>query len=155
MSRPSSPSDLTRRTALGVAAASATALGLAACAGSGDDASSTTPESRTPPAGGSSSPGGAPLVALADVPVAGAVSATASDGRPLIIAQPTEGTVVGFSAICTHMACTVAPAGKELSCPCHASAYDAATGKNLFGPAPHPLDPFAVHLDGDQVLPGA
>jgi nitrite reductase/ring-hydroxylating ferredoxin subunit len=149
MSRPSTTPDcqLTRRTAIAVAAGSATALGLAACGGSGTASGSSSRPA--PPA-----PGG-PLVALADVPVGGAVSATSADGKPLIIAQPTKGTVVGFSAICTHMGCTVAPAGKELDCPCHGSVYDAATGKNISGPAPRPLAPFAVHVQGDQVLPGA
>jgi nitrite reductase/ring-hydroxylating ferredoxin subunit len=149
MSRPSTTPDrqLTRRTAIAVAAGSATALGLAACGGSGTASGSSSRPA--PPA-----PGG-PLVALADVPVGGAVSATSADGKPLIIAQPTKGTVVGFSAICTHMGCTVAPAGKELDCPCHGSVYDAATGKNISGPAPRPLAPFAVHVEGDQVLPGA
>jgi cytochrome b6-f complex iron-sulfur subunit len=160
MSRASSAAEhvLTRRTALAVAAGSATALGLAACGDSGDDASSAGPDDQAPATGGSASTapsGGAPLASLADVPVGGSVSATSADGKPLIIARPTEGTVVGFSAICTHMACTVAPAGKELNCPCHASVYEAATGKNLSGPAPRPLTPFAVHVDGDQVLPGA
>jgi nitrite reductase/ring-hydroxylating ferredoxin subunit len=149
MSRPSKTPDpqLTRRTAIAVAAGSATALGLAACGGSGTASGSSSRPA--PPA-----PGG-PLVAVADVPVGGAVSATSADGKPLIIAQPTKGTVVGFSAICTHMGCTVAPAGKELDCPCHGSVYDAATGKNISGPAPRPLAPFAVHVQGDQVLPGA
>jgi nitrite reductase/ring-hydroxylating ferredoxin subunit len=143
---------LSRRTALMLAAGSATA-GLAACGGSGGAGS--------PSGGGASAGGGAgagaggPLAALKDVPVGGAVSATSPDGKPVIIAQPTEGTVVGFSAICTHMGCTVAPAGTQLDCPCHGSVYDAATGKNLSGPAPRPLAPFPVHLDGEQVLPGA
>jgi cytochrome b6-f complex iron-sulfur subunit len=148
MSRPSTAADLllTRRTALAVAAGSATALGLAACGGSSTTAGSSA--STAPSAGGA-------LANLADVPVGGAVSATSPDGKPLIIAQPTKGSVVGFSAICTHMGCTVAPAGKELDCPCHGSVYEAATGKNVSGPAPRPLAPFAVHLDGDLVLPGA
>lgn len=144
---------LTRRAALTVAAGSATALGLAACGG---------PASGSPGAGdqaptGSSGGGGParPLVALADVPVGGAVSATSPDGRPIIVAQPTAGTAVGFSAICTHMGCTVTPAGKQLDCPCHGSVFDAATGKNLSGPAPRPLPPYTVHVSNGQVLSGA
>jgi cytochrome b6-f complex iron-sulfur subunit len=134
-----------RRAALTLAAGSATVLGLAACGGSGGDGS---------PSGGGASGAGGVLAVLTDVPVGGAVSATSPDGKPIIVAQPTKGTVVGFSAICTHMGCTVAPAGTQLDCPCHGSVYDAATGKNLSGPAPRPLAPFPVHLDGEQVLPG-
>jgi Rieske Fe-S protein len=155
MNPASIPADLrpSRRTALTLAAGSATALGLAACGGS-DGAGSTRGGGASAGSGARAGTGRA-LVALAEVPVGGAVSATSPDGKPVIIAQPTQGTVVGFSAICTHMGCTVAPAGKQLDCPCHGSVYDAATGKNLSGPAPRPLEPFPVHLDGEQVLPGA
>jgi Rieske Fe-S protein len=157
MTRPTLPAGLamSRRAALTVAAGSVTALGLAACgepAGSSGTASGNGP---APASGGQSAGPGGRLVALADVPVGGAVSATSPAGKPLIISQPTKGTVAGFSAICTHMGCTVAPAGKELDCPCHGSVYDAATGTNLSGPAPRPLAPFPVHVDAGQVLPGA
>ena len=70
----------------------------------------------------------------------------------MIIAQPEAGTVVGFSAICTHMGCTVAPDGAQLTCPCHGSVFDAATGANVSGPASRPLDAFSVKVDGDQVV---
>ncbi len=62
---------------------------------------------------------------------------------------------MAFSAICTHMGRTVAPAGKQLQCPCHGSVYDAATGKNLSGPAPRPLSPVSVHVAGGEVVAGA
>lgn len=133
---------LSRRSVLIGTAAVAGVGVLAACSPSGGSPSDTT----TP--GGST--GG--LVALGDVPVGGAVSATDAAGDPVIIAQPEAGTVVGFSAICTHMGCTVAPDGAELKCPCHGSVYDAATGANVSGPAPRPLDAFNVKVDGDQVV---
>ncbi|HEY5031901.1 MAG TPA: Rieske 2Fe-2S domain-containing protein [Actinomycetes bacterium] len=50
------------------------------------------------------------LIKLASVPLGGSASAT-SGGRPAVVSQPTSGNVVAFSAICTHMGCTVAPAG--------------------------------------------
>jgi len=134
---------LSRRSVLIGTAAVAGVGVLAACSPSGGSPSGTTP-----PPGGST--GG--LVALADVPVGGAVSATDAAGDPVIIAQPEAGTVVGFSAICTHMGCTVAPDGAQLKCPCHGSVYDAATGANVSGPAPRPLNAFNVKVDGDQVV---
>jgi cytochrome b6-f complex iron-sulfur subunit len=106
--------------------------------------------------GGSSSSGGGgasgPIVALADVPVGGAVAAKDGSGAPIVVAQPTAGKAVAFSAICTHMGCQVAPAGKRLDCPCHGSQYDAATGAVLRGPAPRPLPPVAVKVENGQVV---
>lgn len=142
-----------------LAAGAATAVGVVALASCGGSSTSSTASG-----GGGSSPspagtptaaaGSKPLAKLADVPVGGAASATAPDGKPMIVSQPEAGKVVGFSAICTHQGCTVKPAGNRLNCPCHGSVYDAATGKNLSGPAPLPLPPIAVHVSGGEVLPG-
>ena len=88
------------------------------------------------------------------MPVGGAVSATSSDGKPVIVARPAAGTVVAFSAICTHQGCTVAPQGKILQCPCHGSTYDLATGKNTGGPAPSPLSRISVKVEAGQVVEG-
>jgi cytochrome b6-f complex iron-sulfur subunit len=121
----------------GVAAGASVLVG---CSGSGTSA------------GGGGSSG--PLVAVSDVPVGGAVAAKDASG-PIIVAQPTAGKVVAFSAICTHMGCQVAPAGAQLNCPCHGSQYNALTGAVLRGPAPKPLPPVAVHVENGQVLPGS
>lgn len=91
------------------------------------------------------------LAAVADIPVGGAVSATTFDGDPILITQPEKGTIVAFSAICTHQGCTVVPNGKQLRCPCHGSVYS-ETGENVSGPAPRPLDPFEVQVKDGQVV---
>jgi len=91
-------------------------------------------------------------VRLADVPVGGAVAAKAADGSTVIVAQPKAGEAVAFRAKCTHMGCTVAPAGARLKCPCHGSVYDALTGKNIAGPAPRPLPPISVTVTGGEVV---
>ena len=135
---------LTRRRVL-VTGAGVT--GLAALAACGGDATS----------GGGGTPGGGAggdgvLAEAGDVPVGGAVSAKDADGKPVIVAQPEEGTFVGFSAICTHKGCTVAPKGPGLACPCHGSTFDAATGDNTGGPAPAPLAQFAVSVKDGKVL---
>ncbi|MCU1433146.1 MAG: Rieske (2Fe-2S) iron-sulfur domain protein [Actinotalea sp.] len=129
-----------------LAGAAAVGVGvLAACSPRG-----TEQDDAADPAGASGTAGG--LVALADVPVGGAVSATTAAGDDIIVAQPQEGTVVAFSAICTHMGCTVAPDGAELVCPCHGSVYEAATGANVSGPAPEPLPSVSVEVRDGQVV---
>jgi len=68
------------------------------------------------------------------------------------VAQPTAGTVVAFSAVCTHLGCTVTPKGKELDCPCHGSVYDAFTGQVITGPASRPLPSIPVAVRSGQVV---
>ncbi len=80
------------------------------------------------------------------------MSAKDSAGKPVIVAQPSKGEVVAFSAVCTHMGCTVAPQGKILKCPCHGSTYDLATGENTGGPAPRPLTAIRVTVSGGEVV---
>ncbi|MCC9310550.1 Rieske 2Fe-2S domain-containing protein [Kitasatospora sp. RB6PN24] len=92
-------------------------------------------------------------VAAADVPVGG--SATVTDpatGDAVYIVQPKAGRYTGLSSICTHAGCTVdPPKGGQLSCPCHGSRFDAATGAVLTGPAVKPLPRYAVSKDGDRL----
>ncbi len=141
---------LPRRPVLLTGLAAAATATLAACSSSGPKAS--TASSAAPAAPSTGGGGGGALVELSAVPVGGSVSAT-DGGHPIIVAQPTKGAVVAFSAICTHMGCTVAPSGKQLVCPCHGSVYDAFTGKNLTGPAPSPLPAVPVKVAGGKVLP--
>jgi len=124
------------------------ALGVSVLAACGGDSGS----SGTSASAGSSAGGGGALAKVADVPVGGAVSATGSDGKPVIVSQPTKGEVVAFSAICTHQGCTVAPADTILKCPCHGSTYDLATGDNTGGPAPRPLTEIPVKVEGGKVV---
>jgi cytochrome b6-f complex iron-sulfur subunit len=144
-----------RQVLAGASAVTGSGLLLAACGSSGKKAAATTAPAA---AGSTSSPeraaAAAPavLATLASIPVGGAVSATGKDNAKLLVCQPTKGKVVAFSAICTHMGCTVAPADKSLNCPCHGSKYDVATGKVTAGPAPRPLPPVDVSLDGGNVV---
>ena len=134
-----------------ILAGAGTAAGLAALTACG---SSSTPTANAPSSAGqpSSAAGGGPLVKLSDVPVGGAVSAKDAQGRSVIVSQPKAGEVVAFSAICTHMGCTVAPADGIIQCPCHGSTYDLATGKNTGGPAPRPLSRIDVKVTGGDVV---
>jgi Rieske Fe-S protein len=153
---------LSRRRVLAAGAGTAVGASLLAACGGGDGGTSGTAGSSSGSSGGSSpgasagagsgSGGGAPLAKVADVPVGGAVAATGPDGKPVIVAQPSAGKLVAFSAICTHAGCTVAPAGKILQCPCHGSTYDLATGANTGGPAPRPLTEITVKVKAGEVV---
>ena len=62
------------------------------------------------------------------------------------------GDVRAFSAVCTHLACTVQyrPDFQHIWCACHNGHYD-LQGKNIAGPPPRPLDAYKVDIAGDEV----
>jgi Rieske Fe-S protein len=133
------PTSLTRRAVIslgGVTVLGASALALTACSPGGASGE-----------GGSSGP---VSVKLSSIPVGGSTSAMMGD-NPIVLAQPTDGEVVAFSAICTHQGCTVQPAGKEYDCPCHGSRFNADTGAVIQGPAPLPLKKLKATVSGDKV----
>ena len=153
---------LARRTVL--AGAGFTCAGLLAGCGGGDEtASGSTPGTApsaaaggsaaiTPGAAASSAPGpsGQPLVALADVPVGGAVVVDAPSGG-VVISQPEAGTVVAYSAKCTHQGTKVVVDGGDLVCPSHGSRFT-LEGEATKGPATTPLAKIDVSIIGDQVV---
>jgi cytochrome b6-f complex iron-sulfur subunit len=141
---------ITRRTALAAGAAGVGVVALGACGSDDSPPAAKEPEASTPAT--QAPAGAAPIAALSDVPVGGAISAKGGDGKPIIVAQPTAGQVVAFTAICTHMGCTVAPSGKDLNCPCHGSKYNALTGAVVNGPAPRPLAKVDVKVESGQVV---
>jgi rieske iron-sulfur protein len=59
--------------------------------------------------------------------------------------------LVAFSAICTHLGCTVLAklnAQGDIACPCHGSVYDPRQGaKVIAGPAPRPLPSLPIRVD--------
>jgi menaquinol-cytochrome c reductase iron-sulfur subunit len=67
--------------------------------------------------------------------------------------SPTE--VIALAPQCTHLGCAYHwdAERKEFECPCHTSAFS-MDGKVLSGPAPRPLDQYAVKLDGNRLLVG-
>ena len=137
---------VSRRTVLAVGAAGAAGtvavVALAACGSSSKKGGGTTAPAAA----------NAPLAKLAEIEVGKCVSAKLPDGKPAIVSRPTNETAVAFSAKCTHMGCTVKPAGAELHCPCHGSVYNATTGEVIKGPAPKPLPQIDVHVAGGEVV---
>ena len=146
-----------RRPVLAAGGALAAAAVLGGCGGGEEDSAApaqSPSSSSTSSASGDSGGSAGDLVELSTVPVGGAVPAKAPDGKSIIVAQPSEGKAVAFSAKCTHMGCTVAPSGAKLQCPCHGSQFDALTGKVLHGPAQRPLSDFPVKVAGGTVVAG-
>ncbi|RPK58622.1 Rieske (2Fe-2S) protein [Streptomyces sp. ADI95-17] len=65
-----------------------------------------------------------------------------------------DGTLVGYSAICTHLACAVLwrkdrGSEGELYCPCHEGVFDARTGEVTAGPPPRALPKVVVIEQAD------
>ena len=70
--------------------------------------------------------------------------------RPAILIRTTDGGFRAFTAVCTHLECTVQykPETSQIWCACHNGLYDLA-GNVVSGPPPRPLESFAVNLRGD------
>jgi len=147
---------LSRRTVLGVSVAGAAGLLTAACGGSSSGSTKTASGSGSTPsaAGSSASSGGggssAGLVATSKVPVGEGVILAA---EKIVVVQPTAGDFKAFSAICTHMGCTVASIQNgTITCPCHGSTYSAKDGSVLGGPSTTALHKIAVKVSGGEVV---
>jgi Rieske Fe-S protein len=142
-----------RRTVLGVAGGLGVGLvGLAGCSSS-SSGGGTGGGAKSSAAAGSAASAPVPLIKLADVPVGGSVATPVQvDGKPVVVSQHTAGAVTAFSAICTHMQCTVKAAGAQFQCPCHGSVYDAFTGQVVHGPAPAALTAIPVKVSGGEVV---
>jgi Rieske Fe-S protein len=73
--------------------------------------------------------------------------------KPGLLLHTNEGEWRAFSAICTHLECTVRyeRAKSRIFCACHEGVYDLA-GKNVSGPPPKPLNKYVVEVDGDDLV---
>lgn len=76
-------------------------------------------------------------------------------GGPGIMVKLSDGSVVAYSAVCTHGHCTVGfdQSAMVIACPCHLATYDPANSAAvLSGPAPLPLPAIPVAVDaGGQI----
>jgi Rieske Fe-S protein len=70
--------------------------------------------------------------------------------RPGIVVRTPDGELRAFSAVCTHLDCTVQYKAdtSQMWCACHNGLYDLA-GNVVSGPPPRPLERFAVNLRGE------
>lgn len=73
--------------------------------------------------------------------------------EPALLVHTSDGQYRAFTAVCTHLACTVQyrPDMLEIWCPCHNGVYD-LTGRNVSGPPPRPLQAFRVDIRGEDII---
>jgi Rieske Fe-S protein len=73
--------------------------------------------------------------------------------RPGILVRTAAGQLRAFSAVCTHLNCTVQyrPDLAEIWCACHNGHFD-LNGQNVAGPPPRPLEAYVVNVRGNQIV---
>ena len=161
MAEPSVPAS-SRRTVLACAGAACAAV-LAGCSKynsnnggiAGSQPAPATSSSPAPPASGSGAAGsgaGAPaaLASTSDVPVGGGKILA---DKKIVITQPKSGEFRGFSAVCTHAGCIVGTvSGGTINCPCHGSRFSITNGSVVNGPAPSPLPPVGIKVQGTSIV---
>ena len=159
---------VTRRGMLTGSAAVVAGLALAGC--SSDDPGTTTdpaPATTSAPPTSDSTAGGDPsptasetptaaatgerLISTSDLAVGGGAVLSASAGA-VVVTHPADGEFKAFSAKCSHQGCPVSSVeGNTITCNCHGSTFDAATGDRTGGPAMVGLTPVDITVDGDAV----
>jgi cytochrome b6-f complex iron-sulfur subunit len=73
--------------------------------------------------------------------------------EPGLLVLAADGQIRAFSAVCTHLDCTVRYRAdlQKIHCACHNGLYD-LNGHNLSGPPPRPLRQYRVVQRGDDVV---
>ncbi|MFQ5543371.1 MAG: ubiquinol-cytochrome c reductase iron-sulfur subunit [Nitrospiria bacterium] len=73
--------------------------------------------------------------------------------KPGILVRTQNDEYVAFTAICTHLQCTVQYRSdfKHIWCACHNGHFD-LTGKNISGPQPSPLEAYNVEIRGEDIV---
>jgi Rieske Fe-S protein len=104
-------------------------------------------------------PAGESAAASVTLPVtAGAVKPNTGQtfkfgSTPAILIRTPAGELRAFSAVCTHLNCTVQYRAdlSEIWCACHNGHFD-LNGQNVAGPPPRPLDAYVVNVRGEQIV---
>lgn len=70
--------------------------------------------------------------------------------KPALLVRTSDGQFKAFTAICTHLDCTVQYRAdtSQIWCACHNGLFD-LSGQVVSGPPPRPLEAFAVNLRGE------
>ncbi|MFJ6514279.1 Rieske (2Fe-2S) protein [Streptomyces sp. NPDC091406] len=138
---------LGRRTVVAAVGAAGAAAALTACGGGSDDKGGS--DAVEQPGSGGDKQGGAVLAATADIPEGGGVVFAK---QKVVVTQPKPGEFKAFSSTCTHQGCAVKDVSAgTITCPCHNSTFDAATGSPTGGPATQPLPAREITVEGDSI----
>jgi Rieske Fe-S protein len=72
---------------------------------------------------------------------------------PALLINTQEGELRAFSAICTHLACSVhyESETETIFCPCHNGRFDLA-GNVISGPPSKPLESYRIEISGDDII---
>jgi Rieske Fe-S protein len=73
--------------------------------------------------------------------------------RPGLLVHTAEGEWKAFSAVCTHLNCTVQyrPDLQQIWCACHNGTYN-LNGEVVSGPPPKGLEEYQVHVRNDELV---
>ena len=156
MTGPDAPTSSRRAVLAGAGAACVAALsGCTAYNANNGGLAGAPPAQNSPAASGGSSGtgvGNAPgvLTSTSDVPVGGGKILI---DKKIVITQPHAGTFDAFTAVCTHQGCIVTTvSGGTINCPCHGSKFSIVNGSVVNGPAPSPLAPVSIKVQGTSII---
>jgi Rieske Fe-S protein len=146
--RPTDTLPIPRRTVIMNAGLAAAAVaGLSSCTNY-----ATAPPSEPSAAATSGAPTGGASEGMsttaADIPIG---SGKIFPDAETVITQPKKGEFKAFSSICTHQGCPVATVTDTINCDCHGSKYSITDGSVVNPPAPKPLPPKTIKVDGDTL----
>jgi cytochrome b6-f complex iron-sulfur subunit len=73
--------------------------------------------------------------------------------RPVLLMRLGPSEWKAFSAVCTHLNCTVQfdDARRQIWCACHNALYD-LNGQVVAGPPPKPLEQYTVHVREEEIV---
>jgi cytochrome b6-f complex iron-sulfur subunit len=73
--------------------------------------------------------------------------------RPGILIRTPAGELRAFSAVCTHLHCTVQYRSdiSQIWCACH-NGHFGLNGQNIAGPPPRPLEQYVVNVRADRIV---
>ena len=73
--------------------------------------------------------------------------------KPALLVRMVDGEYRAFTAVCTHLNCTVQYRDDlhQIWCACHNGFYDLA-GRTVSGPPPRPLETFQVNVQGEDIV---